>query len=95
MEFTRSEFGEPLDIDLHLARHLAAKIILDHARSMMGFMSVVLGHSRTEVTERFYTDTDKMISQKLYLEILAEQRCRIRTDLPPLCWAMGRHDVAA
>jgi integrase len=53
-KFLKQETG--LQMNLHLFRHLAAKVLLDHDPNSMEVVRQVLGHSSTRTTERNYAE---------------------------------------
>jgi len=59
-----------LDVDMHVARHIAAKVILDIDPSAMGLVQEVLEHKRIETTRAYYAEVNKLIAQKRYLQLL-------------------------
>jgi integrase len=52
--FIRRETG--LEMNLHLFRHLAAKVLLDHDPNSIEVVRQVLGHTTTRTTERAYAE---------------------------------------
>lgn len=59
-----------LNVDMHVARHIAAKIILDIDPSAMGLVQEILEHKRIETTRAYYAEVSKLIAQKRYLQLL-------------------------
>lgn len=59
-----------LDINLHLMRHLAGKIILDIDPSAMSLVKEILGHKRLSTTESYYAEVNAIIAQRRYMELL-------------------------
>ncbi|MEP5803914.1 MAG: hypothetical protein ABJ310_00355, partial [Roseobacter sp.] len=59
-----------LNVDMHVARHIAAKIILDMDPSAMGLVQEILEHKRIETTRAYYAEVSKIIAQKRYLQLL-------------------------
>lgn len=59
-----------LNVDLHVARHIAAKVILDMDPSAMGLVQEILEHKRIETTRAYYAAVSKIIAQKRYLQLL-------------------------
>jgi hypothetical protein len=59
-----------LNVDMHVARHIAAKVILDMDPSAMGLVQEVLEHKRIETTRAYYAAVSKLIAQKRYLALL-------------------------
>ena len=59
-----------LNVDMHVARHIAAKVILDMDPSAMGLVQEVLEHKKIETTRAYYASVSKIIAQKRYLQLL-------------------------
>jgi integrase len=76
-----------LEVNLHMARHLAAKIILDTDPGMIGFVSVLLGHADEKITRQFYAELNSVIIQRHWLKILVEEHIRIRNQFPIIRWS--------
>ena len=59
-----------LRIDLHVMRHLAAKVILDQDPSAMALVQEVLGHKKIDTTRAYYAEVCGLVAQSRYLELL-------------------------
>jgi len=59
-----------LNVDMHVGRHLAAKVILDMDPSAMALVQEILGHKRIETTQSYYAAVSKIIAQARYLQLL-------------------------
>ncbi len=65
-----------LKVDMHVARHIAAKVILDIDPSAMGLVQEILEHRRIETTRAYYAEVSKLIAQKRYLQLLDKATLR-------------------
>ena len=61
---------------MHVARHIAAKVILDMDPSAMGLVQEILEHKRIETTRAYYAEVSKLIAQKRYLQLLDKATLR-------------------
>lgn len=68
-------------MNLHLARHLTAKIILDEDWSQIELVRQLLGHGKLKTTISFYAEAQEMLAQKRWHEILEESRRKIEGAL--------------
>jgi hypothetical protein len=59
-----------LDMTLHLARHLAAKIVLDRDPSLLPLVSRLLGHKSIETTRRFYCENRTEVASERFKGIV-------------------------
>lgn len=59
-----------LRMDLHVMRHLAAKVILDQDPSAMALVQEILGHKKIETTRAYYAEVCGLIAQDRYLALL-------------------------
>lgn len=59
-----------LDLNLHVMRHLAGKVILDIDPSAMTLVKEILGHKRLSTTESYYAEVSSIIAQRRYWELL-------------------------
>lgn len=59
-----------LRLNLHLLRHLAAKIIADRAPREIDAISGLLGHAQLETTQRFYLTPDKSAVRNRYRRLV-------------------------
>ena len=59
-----------LRMDLHVMRHLAAKVILDQDPSAMALVQELLGHKKIETTRAYYAEVCGLIAQDRYLALL-------------------------
>lgn len=64
-------------IDLHVFRHLAAKVVLDADPSAIQLVSQVLGHASVKTTEAYYADINQVLAQRIYQDALG--RAVLRT----------------
>ncbi|MBW7851654.1 MAG: hypothetical protein H3C38_14265 [Rhodospirillales bacterium] len=58
--------------NLHLARHLTAKIILDQDPTKMALVQTVLGHRRIATTEAYYAEANDALAQRLWQDLLRQ-----------------------
>ena len=59
-----------LELDLHVMRHLAGKVILDQDPSAMALVQEILGHKRIETTRSYYAEVSGIVAQTRYVELL-------------------------
>ncbi|MDO6588531.1 hypothetical protein Q4543_23995 [Salipiger sp. 1_MG-2023] len=59
-----------IDLNLHVMRHLAGKIILDQDPSAMELVRILLDHRRIETTQSYYAEVNAIIAQHRYLHLL-------------------------
>ncbi|SFQ04791.1 tyrosine-type recombinase/integrase [Tranquillimonas alkanivorans] len=59
-----------LDMDLHVMRHIAGKVILDQDPSAMALVQEILGHKKIETTQAYYAEVNGLVAQRRYLELL-------------------------
>lgn len=59
-----------IDLNMHVMRHLAAKIILDEDPSAMALVQVMLGHLWMKTTESYYAEVSKIIAQQRWQALL-------------------------
>lgn len=59
-----------LRLDLHVMRHLAAKVILDQDPSAMSLVKEILAHKSIETTRAYYAEVCRLVAQARYLELL-------------------------
>ena len=59
-----------IDLNMHVMRHLAAKIILDEDPSAMAVVQVMLGHLWMTTTESYYAEVSKIIAQRRWQALL-------------------------
>lgn len=59
-----------IDLNMHVMRHLAAKIILDEDPSAMAIVQVMLGHLWMKTTESYYAEVSKIIAQRRWQALL-------------------------
>lgn len=59
-----------LDLNLHVMRHLAGKVILDIDPSAMSLVKEILGHKRLSTTESYYAEVNQIIAQRRYWTLL-------------------------
>ncbi|WP_026988477.1 site-specific integrase [Fodinicurvata fenggangensis] len=66
-------------MNLHLARHLTAKILLDSDPAQMDLVQNLLGHKSRRVTESYYAEVQQILVQRRWHEILdqASQSARL------------------
>ena len=70
-----------LDMDLHVTRHLAGKIILDLDPGAMALVQQVLGHKKIETTQAYYAEVNGIVAQRRYLDLLDQATRRALGDL--------------
>lgn len=61
-----------LNMDLHVNRHLTAKIVLDRDVTAMALMQRILGHKKIETTQSYYAEVDDALAQKEFQKHLEE-----------------------
>lgn len=59
-----------IQLNLHLLRHLAAKIIVGRAPRELNAVSGFLGHASVETTQRFYLSPDKSAAKHRYRTLI-------------------------
>lgn len=59
-----------IDLNLHVMRHLAGKVILDIDPSAMLLVKEILAHKHVSTTEAYYAEVSQIIAQNRYWEIL-------------------------
>jgi len=59
-----------IDLNLHVMRHLAGKIILDQDPSAMELVRILLDHRRIKTTQSYYAEVNAIIAQHRYLHLL-------------------------
>ena len=69
-----------LRIDLHVMRHLAAKVILDQDPSAMALVQEVLGHKKIDTTRAYYAEVCGLVAQSRYLELLDRATRKMATS---------------
>jgi len=60
-----------IDLNMHVMRHLAAKVILDEDPSAMALVQVMLGHLWIKTTESYYAEVNKIIAQRRWQALLS------------------------
>ncbi|SEA96301.1 hypothetical protein [Rubrimonas cliftonensis] len=60
-----------IDLNMHVMRHLAAKVILDEDPSAMALVQVMLGHLWIKTTESYYAEVSKIIAQRRWQALLS------------------------
>jgi len=60
-----------VDLNMHVMRHLAAKVILDEDPSAMALVQVMLGHLCITTTESYYAEVSKIIAQRRWQALLS------------------------
>lgn len=70
-----------LDLNLHVLRHLAGKVILDVDPSAMSLVKEILGHKRLRTTESYYAEVNAIIAQRRYWQLLDAGARRALTSL--------------
>lgn len=63
-----------IDLNLHVMRHLAGKIILDQDPSAMELVRILLDHRRIETTQSYYAEVNAIIAQHRYLHLLEKSQ---------------------
>ncbi|QPZ92052.1 site-specific integrase [Thioclava electrotropha] len=63
-----------IDLNLHVMRHLAGKIILDQDPSAMELVRILLDHRRLETTQSYYAEVNAIIAQHRYLHLLEKSQ---------------------
>lgn len=66
-----------LDLNLHVLRHLAGKIILDQDPSAMELVRILLGHEKIETTQSYYAEVNAIIAQRRYLHLLQKSQRQV------------------
>jgi len=61
-------------LNLHVQRHMGAKIILDQDPTKIVLVQTMLGHKRLETTQKYYAEINDLIAQAEYLEIFEAAR---------------------
>lgn len=70
-----------LDMDMHVMRHIAGKVILDLDPSAMALVQELLGHKRIETTRSYYAEVSQIVAQRRYLELLDRATRRAISNL--------------
>ncbi|MGM0561691.1 MAG: tyrosine-type recombinase/integrase [Pseudomonadota bacterium] len=69
--FTKTNRKEAnLMLNVHLCRHLTAKLILDIDPSQMSLVQHLLGHKKLSTTEAYYAEVNSIIAQREWQKIL-------------------------
>ncbi|UEM18455.1 tyrosine-type recombinase/integrase [Skermanella mucosa] len=58
------------ELNLHLQRHLAAKIVLDQEPESMPLVQELLGHKKEQTTRRYYAEINSILVQRRYHDLL-------------------------
>jgi integrase len=74
-----------LDVNVHLLRHIGAKLYLEGNPGAYGVMRLVLGHRSVSTTERSYCGTETAAAMKQFDDHVLALRKRL-----PSPWARGR-----
>lgn len=70
-----------LDMDMHVMRHIAAKVILDMDPGAMGLVQELLAHKRIETTRSYYAQVCKIVAQRNYLKLLDKYTRRVMSNV--------------
>jgi integrase len=62
-----------IQLDCHVFRHIAAKIVLDQDPSAIPLVSQILGHASIKTTLSYYAKINNVVSQRLYHAALASK----------------------
>src|SRR3546814_8088723 len=55
-----------IEMDLHVNRHLVAKLVLDQDPTAMSLVQEILGHEHEETTRAYYADVNKALVHKKF-----------------------------
>ncbi len=58
-------------LNMHVQRHLCAKLILDMDPTAMPLVQILLGHTSIETTRAYYAEVNRLLAQRRFQEILA------------------------
>src|SRR3546814_14223506 len=61
-----------IEMDLHVNRHLVAKLVLDQDPTAMSLVQEILGHEHEETTRAYYADVNKALVHKKFQGHLEE-----------------------
>ena len=73
--FVRQRAG--LDVNPHLFRHLAAKLVLEDTPGGYGIAQDILGHKSPKTTRNFYAGTETAASLRLFERIVLRKRAKL------------------
>lgn len=74
-------------VNLHVQRHICAKLILDEDPSLMPMVQILLGHKSILTTQRYYANVSTLLAHRKFQEIIEQRRrelersnCKIRKE---------------
>jgi hypothetical protein len=70
-----------IEMDLHVNRHLVAKLVLDRDPTAMSLVQEILGHKNEETTRAYYADVNKALVQKKFQAHLEEVERALSSEL--------------
>lgn len=73
--FVRQRAG--LEVNPHLFRHLAAKLVLEDTPGGYGIAQDILGHKSPKTTRNFYAGTETAASLRLFERIVLRKRAKL------------------
>jgi integrase len=73
-----------LIMNLHIARHIMALIVLSEDITLMELVSQLLGHKKPQTTKDFYAKFEKLAAQRRWHEILRERVAKLSGSGPRL-----------
>jgi integrase len=69
------------EMDLHVNRHLVAKLVLDRDPTAMSLVQEILGHKSEDTTRAYYADVNKALVQKKFQAHLEEVERALSNEL--------------
>jgi integrase len=70
-----------LEMNVHLFRHLAAKVVLEHTPGAYGIVQDILGHRDPMTTRNFYAGSETVAATRHYDGVIRAERERLRAGI--------------